>query len=80
MDIIAEQHDTPKEVIRAIADDLVNIISCSLVSGCKVRIEDFGSMQLTRTRSHLGEGAKVSFRTGRKLKMMANEARRGAEG
>jgi len=75
VDAISENHDTPKEIIRAIIDDCVMMISHALVSDCKVRIENFGSLKLSQTKSHLGPCAKVSFKMGQQLKIMANEAR-----
>ena len=76
MNSIYEQHNLPREVIRAIVDDCFMLISFALVDGCRVRIENFGSLKLIHSRSHLGPCSKISFRTGRQFKVMANEARR----
>ena len=75
MKSICEQHNLPKEVVRAIVDDCFMMISFALVDGCRVRIEGFGSLKLIHSRSHLGPFSKVSFKTGRQFKIMANEAR-----
>ena len=74
-DSIAENHGLHKDVIRAVLDDCISMISYALVNDCKVRIENFGSLRLKQTRSHLGDCAKVSFKMGRRLKIMAHEAR-----
>ena len=72
---ISENQGVSLELTRAIVDDLLMMASCALVTSCKVRLDDFGTFNLRHATAGFGPCSKVSFRMGKRLKVMASEER-----
>lgn len=72
---ISENQSVPLELTRTIVDDFLMMVSCALVTSCKVRLDDFGTLALYHTDTGYGPCSKVSFQMGKRLKILASEAR-----
>ncbi len=57
-----------REDIRIVINQTLDMITQSLIQGCRVRFDGFGSWRMIKKKSPYGDGIIVSFRAGSKLK------------
>jgi len=57
-----------REDVRLVINQTLDMITQSLVQGCRVRFDGFGSWRMIKKRNPYGEGISVSFKVGSKLK------------